>query len=133
LREQFDCLLSQFREVVEVGRGLGAVGLSICLVNDHEIDVAVIAEFAAAELAEAEDGVATRRTRASIDRESIPHSGRRFRQIERPVQHGIRELAKRRSRFADCVFIEQVADADSQEFLVLEAVQNRVGVVRSFQ
>src|SRR5262249_12621981 len=133
----------QLREEVEVVGQLERVPArrprrrhraAIPLVDEDEVEVAVVAHLLAAELAESEEDEAARLPGPGAGIAGRRHAETReeHRILERRdlLEDRLGEIAELVGRLEDRVLAEDVADADAEEFLVLEAVQNRIGIVR---
>ena len=91
----------------------------------------MVAHLPAAELAQAEQDVPGRLTRPrplGQVRHAEPLCQRRSLQVRQLHQDRLGQVAQGRGRRLDVVLAEDVADADAQQLLVLEAVQDRLEV-----
>ena len=127
---------------MEVGRRLELSGLGsgcsgrrpLGFINDEEVEVAVIADFPTAQFAEPEQSIATSSKRIGAGRHSWDAQfclDFGFDQIRHLIQDGIGYVGKRGGGQLNICLAQKIADADAQELLVLEAVQDGIGVAGS--
>src|SRR5262249_29892248 len=104
---------------------------AVPLVNEDQVEVAVVTQFAAAQLAQADQGAAAGLAAARPVRQVGDAEARQQRRILQGgnlPENRFRQVAQGGRRLADRLLAQDVADADAQQFLVLEAVQDGVGV-----
>ncbi len=132
--EQPDQRLAEAREVLLVRDPARAVGLAALGIEEHEVDVGGEVEFAAAQLAHADDdeflGLAGRRARRAIARRE-----RARREGERSADRAVRERGQFAQRLVERREPGQVAPGDAHELVAAQAPQGiherRLVVVRS--
>ena len=123
-------IIRQFIAVEAGGAGRRA-GSAITFIHQDQIQVAVVTHLPAAQLAERQQGITARLLFACTffqvrDTKTLDHCW--FLQEGNLHQERLGQVAKGDGGCLDGILAQDVADADAEQLLVLEAVENRIRI-----
>src|SRR5438309_948801 len=126
-------VVGQLVAVETAGAG-GRAGAAVALIDEDQIEVAVIAHLAAAEFPQTQERKAARLAGAWALRQIRPAKALaegRLLQLGNLYKERFGQIAQGTGGCLEGVFAKNVAHADAQQLLVLKAVQDRLGIGRA--